>query len=332
MKRIFLVSAVLIAVVSFFGCSGGKKGTVLVTVGGEKITEGDLAMLPAVNPRLKDELATEFGRKKLLDNLVEQELLYQASLSEGLDKNTDLKNRLDILKKIIISQAYLDKALKERARKVYEGNKAEFEKIKLSHIYIPFKTDDADKSVKRDEKQALDLANKAKARIEGGEKFEDVAIQVSEDTMTSKRGGDLGFASRNEPRLVRRGFGSLLEKAFAMKVGEISGPMKTEKGYHIIILTQGAEVQPFEAAEQVILTKIRASARNEILNELKEKYKVSYLTAKAEAKAEAKTETKAGTPATAGTDVKAVVKPEGQTKPEIPALKEKPEEKSGGAK
>jgi len=215
--------------------------------------------------------------------LVEQEVLYQASIKEGLDKDQDVQNKIDIYKKVIISQAYLDKKLQDAARKEYDDKKDEYEKLQLSHIYIPFKTD-KNKNVKRSEKEALDLANKTKDRITGGEEFVVVAKEMSEDSMTKNRGGDLGFASKNEARLTRRGFGPVIEKAYTMKVAEISGPIKTEKGYHIITVTKGAELQPFEEAAQGILFKIRTNERTNILKNLKEKYKVTYEGAKKEVK------------------------------------------------
>lgn len=276
--NVILLSALaLIFLVSAMSCGGAKEGKVLVTIGNEKITEGDLDLLGNINPRIKGQLATEFGKKKILDNLVEQELFYKASLKEGLDRDPAVKDKIDIYRKVIISQAYMDKKLQEAAKEYYDKNKNDFEKLNLSHILIRFKNEkNKNDKVTRSEKEALDLANKAKQRIEGGEDFAKVAGEVSEDKMTAKRGGELGMAAKDEARLARRGYGPLLEKAFTMKKGEIVGPIKTEDGYHIILVTSDVTLQPFDQVEQGILFKIRNQERNKLLVDLRKNTKVEY--------------------------------------------------------
>lgn len=306
MKNVVVSSLIMIVAFVFVSCGSGGAGSgkTLAKVGGEKITEGDLDMLSNINPRLKAQLSTDLGKKKILDNLVEQELLYVASKQAGMDKDPNVKDKIDIYRRVIISQAYLDKKLEEAARNYYDEHKGEFEKLQLSHILIGFKQGEKD-TTKRTEKEAIELANKIKERITGGEDFSEVAKEVSDDQMTKKRGGDLGFASKDEPRLARRGLGPILEKAFTMGVGTVEGPIKAEDGYHIIKVTKGADLQPFDAVQQQILFKIRAGAKNEILGELKTKYKVEYLAATGGSQPEAKPTNKPETPTTQD------VKPEG---------------------
>jgi parvulin-like peptidyl-prolyl isomerase len=71
------------------------------------------------------------------------------------------------------------------------------------------------------------LANEILERVRKGESFAKLAEQYSMDG-TRKRGGDLGFFGRGA--MVRE----FENAAFALKVGEISGAVKTEFGYHII--------------------------------------------------------------------------------------------------
>ena len=71
------------------------------------------------------------------------------------------------------------------------------------------------------------LAKEIKERIEQGEDFEKLAQQYS-DCSSKKKGGDLGFFKRGD--IVKE-----FEKAvYSMKVGDISEPVKTQFGYHII--------------------------------------------------------------------------------------------------
>lgn len=277
MKRTTILTLLALFTTLLVACGGGKSGKVLVTVGSEKITEGDLESLGNVNPKLKAQMATEFGRRKLLDDLIEQSMLYQASTKADLENTPVVKDKIKLYRRVIISQAYIEQKMEESAKEYYDANKNQFEKLGLSQIFIKF---DGNKNGKanRSEKAALDLANEVKKKIDGGESFAATAKEYSDDKATAKNGGDMGLVSKDERRLVRRGDGPLLVKAFSMKVGEIGGPIKTEKGYHIITVTKGATLQPFDEVVQSIFFEIKGKAKNEIMDSLKEKYKITDMT------------------------------------------------------
>ena len=120
MKKISLCVVIMMTLSLIVSCSAKKEGKTLVKIGPTEITEGDLQVISSINPRLKAQMASEFGKKKILDNLVEQELFYQAAKGEGLQNDPDVKEKIDIYKKVIISQAYLDKKLKEKAKAYYK--------------------------------------------------------------------------------------------------------------------------------------------------------------------------------------------------------------------
>jgi foldase protein PrsA len=86
------------------------------------------------------------------------------------------------------------------------------DKIKCAHILV--------------EKQSQALA--ILERLKKGDKFADLAKELSLDTGCGKRGGDLGYFGRG--RMVK----PFETAAFALSVGQISEPIKTEFGYHII--------------------------------------------------------------------------------------------------
>ncbi len=86
------------------------------------------------------------------------------------------------------------------------------DKIKCAHILV--------------EKQSQALA--VLERLKKGEKFAELAKELSLDTGSGKRGGDLGYFGRG--RMVK----PFEAAAFKLSVGEISEPIKTEFGYHII--------------------------------------------------------------------------------------------------
>jgi foldase protein PrsA len=86
------------------------------------------------------------------------------------------------------------------------------DKIKCTHILV--------------EKQSQALA--ILERLKKGEKFAELAKELSIDTGSGKRGGDLGYFGRG--KMVK----PFEAAAFILSVGQVSEPVKTEFGYHII--------------------------------------------------------------------------------------------------
>jgi peptidyl-prolyl cis-trans isomerase D len=127
-----------------------------------------------------------------------------------------------------------DAALREH----YEQIKDRFtgtERRRAHHILIT-----TDKNT--DDTAAKKLAEELLAKIKAGGDFEALAKQYSKDPGSAAKGGDLGWATRG------MFVGPFEDALFAMKPGEIVGPIKTEFGYHIIRLdeAEGGGTKPFE--------------------------------------------------------------------------------------
>ena len=156
-----------------------------------------------------------------------------------------------------VSIEYLELSLDDLAAEVevndealtvfYEERKDDYvtkEGRKISHIL--FVTND-----KISDKQALEKATKVKARL-ATEEFANVAAEVSEDKLTAKTGGDLGVFVIGE-------MDEAIEKALeSLKQGEITAPVKTPFGYHLVKITES------------IPSKVKALA--EVKDELKQIY------------------------------------------------------------
>lgn len=338
MKR-FVAVIITITAAAFViaNCGGGltkSSGKTLVTINGKKVTEGDIEFLGKINPRIAAQLASPAGKKRILDNLVEQELLYQEAVKKGINRDPEVRAKAELYRRVIVAQSLLEKELEASAKKFYEENPNEFEKLKLSQILIRYQNPKDKRKGKRkmklrSEKEALKLANKALDRINKGEDFAKVAKELSDDAATKQRGGDLGEVSKDDKRFKARGYGPLVEKAFEMKVSEVAGPIKTERGYHIIMVTRGVEQQPFDDAEKGILFKIRGNIRKDIVAKLKKDGNVTFA---AELAPKAKTkpaQPKAAAEKTDAGEIKATPKEETkkeETKKEEPK-KEEPAKK-----
>jgi peptidyl-prolyl cis-trans isomerase C len=241
-----------------------------------------------------DQFMGQFG-PRILDQLIDGELLFQAAerggyiaAKEDLDTAfAELSGRYDVpeefqtemetrgftestlkanISKQISIQKYIEENIVPQAvisedvvREAYDQNPQNFareEEVKASHILI--NSAEGDPQEKKDEalKKALEIAAKAKA---DGADFAELARTNSEGP-SAPSGGDLGFFTRN--RMVK----PFEEAAFSMKVNEVSDPVLTQFGYHIIKVTdrkKGSTVS-FEEAKE----KLGKDLKNRMINEL----------------------------------------------------------------
>ena len=117
----------------------------------------------------------------------------------------------------------------EEIQKRYDDEQDKYkqeEQRKASHILLSVKKDASAEEDAKIKKKLEDIA----ARIEKGESFSDLAKEFSEDPGSGKRGGDLGYFAR---KAMVPAFD---EAVFTLKVGELSKPVKTSFGYHLIKL------------------------------------------------------------------------------------------------
>lgn len=140
------------------------------------------------------------------------------------------------------------KYTEDELKKVYESQKSSFgvgEERKASHILLQITNPDDEKEVG----SILEKANKLLERIEGGESFAEIAKKESDDPGSSAQGGDLGYFGKN---IMDPAFESTV---FAMKEGDVSDPVKTSFGYHIIKLEKirPGSHKPFEQVRDELI-------------------------------------------------------------------------------
>ena len=141
----------------------------------------------------------------------------------------------------------------DKLKAFYEEQKDQYtkaERRKISHILFAIND-------KTDEKTALEKALKAQKDL-ANKDFAAVAAEVSDDKLTAKIGGDLGLFNVG-----------VMEKSFedaasALKLGEVSNPVKSAFGYHLIKVTElmPGEVKPFDSVKNEV-TKAYQKAQAE---------------------------------------------------------------------
>lgn len=269
--RLFTLSssAVLLAFALFGHASwaqGAKSApSAIIEADGISITTLDLeAELSKAPPDVKASLMQQpDALAQLASNLLMRRALAKQAEVAGLAKDPLNQAAVQLGKDRVLSDIQLarldqmnrpsDMVLEQRARDVYRAETKRFainEEVKASHILILATTENA-------EAKAAEVLEELKA----GKNFEELAKAHSQDPGSGAKGGDLGFFGRG--RMVKE----FEDTAFQLKVGELSGVVKSQFGYHIIKVTERKEPgkQPFEEVRDTlykeVLQKIQTEGR-----------------------------------------------------------------------
>ncbi len=213
-------------------------------------------------------------RKDVIQQLVEREILLTAAAERKLTaSDAEVETRIKGVKTNFPDEAGFKKALAEngidynafrthvaqsvlieklrdsltkdatvsipQAQEAFAKNEDHFkiqEEVKASHILV------------KTEKEAKDLV----AKLKGGADFAELARKHSEDTGSKDSGGDLGFFARG--RMVPE----FEQAAFGMKPGQLSEPIKSQFGYHVIKVADRHQPRnrPFEEVKSEILDQM----------------------------------------------------------------------------
>lgn len=173
-------------------------------------------------------------RRMLLQFVIENELMAEAATQAALDSGSSFDDRLKYHRRRALRDAYYDKSVRnavteDEAKKIFDekiaGLKPE-EEIHARHILVATEAE----------------AKEVEERLKKGEDFATVAKEKSKDP--SAEGGDLGYFRRGQ---MLKPFENA---AFALKEGEISKPVQTQFGWHIIKVEE-KRTRPLPTFDQV---------------------------------------------------------------------------------
>ena len=244
---------------------------VIIRVGDDVMTIGDYNNLIDSLPEQVRAMAKGPGRRGLAEKVVEVSLLSAEAKRMGLDKDPKVQMQLELARKQILTQALAEKVQSDSdeasLKKYYEEHKSDFEKVKARHILIrtagsrmplaPGKTELTDEQAKE---KALAIRDRL---VNKKEDFSAVAKAESDDLGSGAQGGDLG--SFGHGRMVP----PFEKAAFAAKIGEVTEPVKSEFGYHLILVDE-RQIPAFDAVKEEIGPK----KFDDLVKKLKETQKV----------------------------------------------------------
>ena len=281
-KLLYSLLAIGLAAILFVVATGFSKSDTVATVDGEKITKDELYDVlvkaqgeEAVALLIEEKLvALEMKSEKISvsDKEIDAELASYIETSGGdeafaaaLQQNgmTEKQFKENIVQFLSL-QKLMEPRIKisdEEMKAFFEENKdamAEPAQVEASHILV------------EDEEKAKEVAEKLK---DGGD-FTKLAKEYSSDEANADKGGELGFftADKMVPEFS--------EAAFAMKPDEISDPVETSHGFHIILVTDKKEAKEAVYEDNVDLIKGKISEEKlqteygVWMEEMQDKYKV----------------------------------------------------------
>ncbi|AGK52546.1 peptidylprolyl isomerase [Bacillus sp. 1NLA3E] len=244
MKKWVLALSLAAGVIGLTACSSNSSDVVVKSDAGN-ITKDELYVA------MKD----QYGQQAL------QELLYTKVLSKKykvtdteLDKKVkEIKDQAGAnfqmllaqnnikdekeLKEVLKPQLLIEKASLKEVKVTDKELQAHYKYIKARHILV------ADEAT----------ANEVKSKLAAGEKFEDLAAKYSTDPGSKDNGGDLGWFG--EGAMVPE-----FEKAaYALKIDEISAPVKSENGWHVIQVTDRKDKKPLKEIKDDLTYEIKQS-------------------------------------------------------------------------
>ncbi|MGD6890083.1 peptidylprolyl isomerase PrsA [Bacillus mobilis] len=241
-KHIFIITA-LISILMLAACGQKNSSTTVATATDSAITKSDF------EKQLKDRYGKDMlyemmaqdvitKKYKVSDDDVDKEVQkakkqYGDQFSAVLENNR-LKDEADFKNQIKFKLA-MNEAIKKSVteKDVKDHYKPE---IKASHILVS------------DENEAKEI----KKKLDAGASFEELAKQESQDLLSKDKGGDLGYfhSGTMTPEFETT--------AYKLKIDQISEPVKSPNGYHIIKLTGKKDLQPYDEVKDSIRKNLEA--------------------------------------------------------------------------
>lgn len=221
---------------------GETADTVVATVNGTQITLGQMIAMKESLPPEYQGLPDDVLFKGIYDQLIQQEVLAQSVKDLGPRAVATMENDKrgyvsGLAIQGIVKEAVTDAALQKAYDDRFKDAKPQTE-YNAAHILVATEEE----------------ANKLKEELAGGADFAELAKTKSTDTGSGANGGDLGWF----------GLGMMVkpfeDAVVGAKVGEVTGPVKTDFGYHLIL------VKETRIAEKPTLDQLRDELAQEVEN------------------------------------------------------------------
>jgi peptidyl-prolyl cis-trans isomerase C len=245
-----------------------KDDPVLARVNGVEIRQSDLDIAEAdVGPSLQETNPVE-RKDKLLAYLIDVTALAQAAAAKKLDAAPDFAQRLAYARNKVLMEALLNDSSKSAAteaemKKLYDESVAKVapeEEIRARHILV------------KSEAEAKDVI----AKLKGGADFDKLAREISIDPSAKTNGGDLEYFTKGQM------VAEFSDAAFKLNKGQISEPVKSQFGFHVIKVEDKRQkpVPKYEEVKEQVQAFVVRKAQAELVMKARADAKIENLVKK----------------------------------------------------
>lgn len=277
MKNKFICGVFVIGLTVVFGVQAAE--LTLIQHASTKVTDSEFeaAITYLVPERQQENMrAKEKNMRGFLADYFTVKIMAQAARAKGLDKDPSVQIQQAYSHDRLLTEALIEEFYAAASEPNYESLAKESyltepkrfeipEQVHAEHILIAVND-------KQSEAAALEKANNLYAQVKKDTKaFADIAKKHSDDPSAASNSGNLGFFTRDA--MVK----PFSDAAFAMSIGEVSKPVKTSFGYHIIHVLERREagLQPFDAVKQQLINEQKQAFKNAKRDEIVSKFRSS---------------------------------------------------------
>ena len=266
-KRSFVALAIL--ALATFGTNSNpsfaQDDKVVAKVNGTTITEADMRFANAEIGAQLGDIPENVKRRALAEYLIDNALFAEAAIAAKIAADPAFEEQMQYVRRRLLREQYFEKQLKGAiseadAKKIYDQRVAQLKsenEVAARHILVD------------NEEKAKEIL----AKIKAGGDFAALAKENSTDTGSKEQGGFLGYFGRGQmvPEFEKA--------AFTMIKGQVSEPVKTNFGWHIIKLEDRRRKPPpsFDEVKETILNSLAVLKAQEVVAALRKKANVEYV-------------------------------------------------------
>ncbi len=293
-KKFVILLLILVMILATAGCVKEKPGTEAAIVNGEVITVaeyeetlevyksmyknqyGDEVLDTEIQPGVT---LLEYLKENILENMIFERIIYQEAIKNNLTVNDTELDELMVEYKTFFGdeQAYKDFLTSNNMKEEFLKNSLRTDEVIQRYVdfymeslsisdeeLIKYYEDNVDKFVSVKARHILvnsmEEAEDILAQINAGADFSDLAMAFSKDTNSAILGGDLGYFYKGQ--MVP----TFEAAAFSLEIGEVSGIVPSDFGFHIIKLDDRSE--GFEDKRELVLSEYKNVKYSERMDEL----------------------------------------------------------------
>lgn len=243
-----LVFSFLFPLSTFLSFSQSKSDPVIMTINGTPVLRSEFEY--SYNKNNTDGVIDKKTIDEYVDLFINYKLKVAAALDAKLDTLTSFKEEFAMYRDQQVRPTFVTDAdvLKE-AHAVYDKAKEDIGPKGLVHpAHIFFRL--FSNATQADQDRTKHRADSIYQLLKDGADWDNIALRFSDDRKTAHNGGQLSWVAPNQA------FKEFEDAAYALQVGEMSQPVLTPSGYHIILLKERKQLEPFDSLKSSIIQRL----------------------------------------------------------------------------